>query len=410
MAHRRGFSCINLRDIPSARRFVSTFYTYTSQQANHTVRARIPLLKSPLYLGHYSSRVNRPYNEDRYFAGVLELPAGSTLSPMITRQGKLGVRQVFNFAVFDGHGGEECAQFLKDNLAEYVEKCNIHSADEIAQKYKENIGGYWKRWRGGFEQYISKMSTMDDLQLRIPTAFLTADYDFVQKNATSGSTCTSVYLYSEDPNHAFWEAGQASHLIVAHVGDTRCIICDRFGEAHPLTSNHHPSSPIEASRLRKYTASFFTDSFGESRFGSYANTRAFGDLRAKAQGITAEPDIIENQIGRPHLPQERTIGALGGDEGFLVIVSDGVTGLVSDQEMADIVMRTASMAGSGRGTPQQAAEEIVKYAEVLGGDDNATCLVVRLSGWNKWPQGFDRTQQLREERLKDTFDGRRGRR
>lgn len=199
-------------------------------------------------------------------------------------------------------------------------------------------------------------------------------------------------------------------MIVAHVGDTRCIICDRFGEAHPLTSNHHPSSPIEASRLRRYTASFFTDSFGESRFGNYANTRAFGDVRAKAQGVTAEPDIIENQIGVPHIPQERTIGALGGDEGFLVIVSDGVSGMVSDQEMADIVMRTASMAGSGRGTPQQAAEEIVKFAETLGGDDNATCLVVRLAGWNKWPQGFDRTAELREQRLKDSLDDRRSRR
>lgn len=256
---------------------------------------------------------------------------------------------------------------------------------------------------------IQRLIGTDDLQLRIPTAFLTADYEFIQRNQTAGSTCTSVYLYSEDSEHAFWEAGQTSHLIVAHVGDTRCIICDRFGEAHPLTSNHHPSSPLEASRLRRYTASFFTDSFGESRFGNYANTRAFGDVRGKAQGITAEPDIIEKEIGLPHVPQEKTIGALGGDEAFLVIVSDGVTGMVSDQEMADIVMRTASMRGSGRGTPQQAAEEIVKYAETLGGDDNATCLVVRLSGWNKWPQGFDRTADLREERLKDSLDTRRGR-
>lgn len=198
-------------------------------------------------------------------------------------------------------------------------------------------------------------------------------------------------------------------MIVAHVGDTRCIICDRFGEAHPLTSNHHPSSPIEASRLRRYTASFFIDSFGEERFGNYANTRAFGDVRSKSQGVTAEPDIIEKQIGVPHVPQAKTIGALGGNEAFLVLVSDGVTGLVSDQEMADIVIATANMRGSGRGTPQQAAEEIVKYAETIGGDDNATCLVVRLAGWGKWPHGLDRTADLREQKLKDSFDNRRSR-
>lgn len=146
----------------NGRRTLSSYYSYILRQGGQVIRARIPLLKSPVYFGHYSSRVNRPYNEDKYYAGVLELPAGSSLSPMVTRHGKLGTRQVFNFAIFDGHGGEECSQFLKDNLAKYVEECNLHSTDKIAELYKKNIGGYWKRWRGGFERYIANMTSMGE--------------------------------------------------------------------------------------------------------------------------------------------------------------------------------------------------------------------------------------------------------
>lgn len=408
------------------------------KQGSKMVKARIPLLRSPGYIGHYTSRVNRPYNEDRYSAAVLELPAGSSLRPMVSRRQSIDLldedndeiktgkstrptRPVFNFSVYDGHGGSECSQFLQDKLCEYIENSNLASGAELAEKYRKEIGGYWKRWRNGFEKYMSKMRAIDDLQIRIPIAFLQADLDFIHINSTAGSTCTSVFMYTDDEYSApvgrhqiltpgaFWEQGQTVQLVVAHVGDTRCIICDRFGEAHPLTSNHHPSSPVEAMRLQRYSSSFMTDSFGESRFGSYANTRAFGDLTGKARGVTAEPDIIEHEIGSPsgRIPISKTIGGHGGDECFLVIVSDGVTGTVSDQEMADIVMTTVNRGGSIRGTPQLAAEEVVKYAEILGGDDNATCMVIRLGGWNNWPSNVDRTAALREKRLKDALDNRR---
>lgn len=92
---------------------------------------------------------------------------------MVTRNGKLANRQVFNFAVFDGHGGEECSQFLCDNLAKYVEDCDIHSTDKIAELYKQNVGGYWKRWRGGFEKYIASMSSQGELSMSFFFGFLT---------------------------------------------------------------------------------------------------------------------------------------------------------------------------------------------------------------------------------------------
>ena len=213
---------------------------------------------------------------------------------------------MFNFAVFDGHGGSDCSEFLSTNLSKYVEEFDYKTMGEkIPKLYRENIGGYWRLWgRSEIERYVNRLTPYDDLQLRIPLAFLQADYEFTRTHPESGSTCTAIYIYSQSENKAFWEPGQVSNLIVAHVGDTRCIICDRFGNARPLTTNHHPSSLVEAERLQRYTADFYTDSFGEERYGRFANTRAFGDLIDKAKGISAEPDIIEcrvgDKVGRQH--------------------------------------------------------------------------------------------------------------
>ncbi|ODQ67387.1 protein serine/threonine phosphatase 2C, partial [Nadsonia fulvescens var. elongata DSM 6958] len=377
-----------------------------SEEKPVVTKARVPLLKSPSHFGHYTSRVDRPSNEDRYFADGYE-----------SQEMK---RQVFMYSVFDGHGGEDCSQFLKDHLANYIEECDITKGEEVVQKYERNFGGYWRRWKNQLSKYVSKMSTQDDLQLRLLLAFLNADYDYSasERNVGSGSTCTSVFIYTDSPTHqTYWDLKAVSQLTIAHVGDTRCIISDRFGEARPLTSNHHPSSPFEANRLKRYASSFFTDSFGEERFGVFANTRSFGDLRMKSRGVSAEPDVSQYLIGDTNSSKfpgntqyaieggkNNDIKTLGGDEAFIVIVSDGVSNEASDQEIVDVVVQTANQSGSGRGTPQQAAVEVVRYAEALGGDDNATCLVIRLSGWGKWPKRADRTGELREHRLKNAFD------
>lgn len=112
---------------------------------------------------------------------------------------------------------------------------------------------------------------------------------------------------------------------------------------------------MEAQRLRKYAANFFmTDSFGEERFISLANTRAFGDVDYKDVGVTAEPDFNQYIIGdlaaileflTPEEIQKHTIGGLGGDESFIVLCSDGVTNVLTDQEIADIVMTNVNLRG-----------------------------------------------------------------
>lgn len=100
--------------------------------ARDTTVVRIPLKSAKHHYGVGVSRGSRPYNEDTYQAGTLEMPAFAKKQPVsISRKpgdGNLGSTrqtgdpQVFYFGIFDGHGGSECSEFLKERLHGYVEE------------------------------------------------------------------------------------------------------------------------------------------------------------------------------------------------------------------------------------------------------------------------------------------------
>lgn len=176
--------------------------------------------------------------------------------------------------------------------------------------------------------------------------------------------------------------------MTAHLGDTRALLCRvSDGLATLLTTNHHPGTPSESSRLRRYATAFVSDAFGEERFGVLANTRAVGDSSHKRLGVTAEPEISARELQ----PEEFS---------FLVLVSDGVSAVLGDQEIVDLVKECK--------TPEDAAKELVMFSDEVGSvGDNATALVVRLGGWEKrceGGEGWRGTKPLREWRRLEAED------
>lgn len=318
----------------------------------------------------------------------------------------------------------------RDKIGE-LEKSLVHS-------WRSLVGGYFKRF---VPQHFSclrkhppasastKCSEGVTIQEVLEYAFLRADFEFVAAQASKraddmvkadqplnendvlhnpsqkrsaiiggskrfkgGSTC-SIALISTPTPTPFWHPSAPSSLLVSHVGDTRILLCSTAtGEAIPLTSNHHPSSPAEASRLRRYAATFVTDSFGEERMSGLANTRAFGDMQSKRIGVSAEPEI-------------RRIEMSPGEYSFLVLMSDGISGTLQDQEVVDIIKEAK--------TPDQGARDVVSFAtEVTKEGDNATCLVIRLGGWERRQEGgvgSMGTKESREWRRLEATDPRRSR-
>lgn len=429
---------------------------------------RVHLNKFPSVIGHTTSRINRLYNEDTYSINMLKLPSLSQEMDILRRQDNQDIlwkRSVLNLSIFDGHGGKgRVSQLLAEKLHHSIVDVIPSKGQffDLLQRYKDLIGGtYWETMynnRGFFydkfirhcntkqEQVlyglgnsgsrmifdkwgniIDKTSLLNEQErLRLYYAYLKFDLDYccgfntgalsfgeMTKKFTGGSTASSIFISSYDESLSFDESFFVNpngllKLVVTQVGDSKIILCDQNGIAHSLTKVHHASSSRETDRLRS-SSSFHTDSFGDTRFlNNFANTRAFGDLVGKREGLTSEPDIYSYLIGStlelPH--SERSKLQFGGEECFICMITDGISDLMSDQELADLITSTVNLRGLREASPQYVTEEVIKYIMALGGKhaDNATCLILRLPNWGNWPN-LDRTGAIREEKLLSASHG-----
>ncbi|KDQ63395.1 hypothetical protein JAAARDRAFT_29424 [Jaapia argillacea MUCL 33604] len=353
---------------------------------------RIPL-SSPKVIGTASSRGTRNYQEDFYTFSTLSLDPfelqlslkkhyGINWDPFSV--GEVFARQVVFIGIYDGHGGSAVSQFLRQELHGLFESVNKSEIPEMYQWIRE-LGGYFKRFKGGaLAPWIHGVEGTDDMDIeaRATLAFFEVDrhlsMDLDAKK--SGATASVALLHSLDaPDRPFF-ASQKIALTVAHCGDTRVLLCSTDGgKPYPMTENHHAEARVEASRLRRHMGqALITDSFGESRWmGALANTRGLGDMKFKPFGVTAEPEVRTKLL------------EVGTEWAYMVFVSDGISSVLSDDEIVDLARDARS--------PKSAAENILAFAEELGSEDNATVLVVPLAGWGKI-RGPDKTKEWREYR------------
>ncbi|KAH8835278.1 phosphatase 2C-like domain-containing protein [Flagelloscypha sp. PMI_526] len=305
---------------------------------------RLPL-NNPKLIGIVNSRGSRSHQEDFYAFAALSLHPeelqlnvkkahGLDWNP--SDVGEPLARQVVMVGIYDGHGGSAVAQYLPVNK-------------------EMELGGYFRRFRGGLIAPWTEEAVHNppfDLGARATAAFFEGN--------SSGATASD--------GAPFFASKQVS-LTVAHCGDTRVLLASTDGgHVLTMTEEHHADARVESARLRRMMGtSLVMDSFGESRLG---------DLNYKKFGVTAEPDIRHKLLE-------------GTDWACMVLISDGISSMMSDQEVVDLTRRAH--------TPKHAAERILEYAEALGGEDNATAVVVPLSGWGK-TKGPDQTEELRDYR------------
>jgi protein phosphatase PTC6 len=270
-----------------------------------------------------------------------------------------------------------------NNLHTHIEDVLPSETKPTLDAWRNDIGGYFRRFRPhGLDELLDNPNADNmSLEQRLTLGFLQADLSFLKKYAGDESgACVSVATIVSNDNMPFWDSRNAE-IHIAHVGDTRILLCHcETGHAFTMTPTHHPASTTEADRLRKFSLAMATDAFGQERFGLLANTRAFGDARMKRMGVSAEPDITAVKLGS------------GSEEyAFIVLCTDGITGVMSDQEIVDVV--------KGVEEPSDAAKRIISFAESMGTDDNSSCLVVRLSGWGA--EMPDLTKDMREWRMQN---------
>ena len=177
-------------------------------------------------------------------------------------------------AVFDGHGGDECSNYLVDVLPHEL---RTHMLDQ-----RHALKTAVERSRGAVNKTEQTEDQASELMRSIlKTSYLKTDRDFISPNTApqSGSTAATVILMGR-------------RLFAANVGDSRVVLCRSGGQCVELTSDHKPSRPDEAARVR--AAGGFI--LHKRVMGELAITRAFGDKSFK-MGIQAMLDGDADDLG-----------------------------------------------------------------------------------------------------------------
>ena len=134
---------------------------------------------------------------------------------------------------------------------------------------------------------------------------------------------------------------RGNSLAIANVGDSRIYLI-RQGQIQQLTQDH--SLVMEQVRLGYITR-------------EQAETSELQNVILRALGSEAEvqPDVED-------------LVALNGD--MILLTSDGLTRHVRDQEILEIVTKSATL--------EAACAGLIQTAKDRGGDDNVTCLLVKM--------------------------------
>ncbi|KAH7285829.1 hypothetical protein KP509_33G047800 [Ceratopteris richardii] len=247
------------------------------------------------------------------------------------------------FGVFDGHGGNQTAQYVAQNIGRHIGEA-ILSTD------------------GGKDSFKSAMHA----------GYMSLDAELAEKGLDGGACAVSAYI-------------NEGHLVIANAGDCKAVLC-RNGKAESLFNVHRASDPHERERIRSLGG--YVDCFnGVWRVqGTLAVTRALGDASLK-KWISGEPDVVHMNIEK-------------GCE-FLVLATDGLSDKVSDQEVVDCVRQVLQQGdvhvssslpcqtpvegiekhGSTCSSKSEACNELISKACSRGNMDDITVMVIPLSSF-----------------------------
>jgi serine/threonine protein phosphatase PrpC len=178
-------------------------------------------------------------------------------------------------AVFDGHGGDECSNYLVDALPRHIRNQMLTEKDALRQSIENGRGPR------GLHTDTGEDATSEIMRRILKTAYLRADKEFISPKTApqSGSTGATVVLFGR-------------RLFAANVGDSRVVLARKNGACLELTSDHKPSRQDEAARVR--AAGGFI--LHKRVMGELAITRAFGDKSFK-MGIKAMLEEDADELG-----------------------------------------------------------------------------------------------------------------
>ncbi len=168
------------------------------------------------------------------------------------------------------------------------------------------------------------------LQEIFSNAFAQSNEKIINHSNGGGTTLTAVLTIG-------------TQISIAHLGDSRAYSLAKDGKIEALTQDH-----------------------------SYVNQLIeMGQITEEEAKTHPHKSTLYKALGQKNNPEPDIINAIFPDAGYLMICSDGLWGVLSDESMVAIVFKAPS--------PQQACQDLVDAANAAGGPDNIAVILVKLS-------------------------------
>eukprot|EP00903_Cladosiphon_okamuranus_P011424 g10765.t2 len=209
-----------------------------------------------------------------------------------------GHKDMLGVGVFDGHSGQEASKYVAENLWNQVVATSQWAANDIEGALK--------------------------------AAFLAVDASMQREKVCHGTTAVVAVV-------------TPGNLYVANCGDSRAVLC-KEGVATAMSNDHKPCVYTERDRVIRCGGQIISGEFGGVSRVTYpgcrvamATSRSLGDFHFK-RNYNSSPS---EQVISP-APEVMCVPRSPQDE-FLILGTDGVWDVLSNQEVSDM-MRASNRA------------------------------------------------------------------
>jgi serine/threonine protein phosphatase PrpC len=292
--------------------------------------------------------------------------------------------------VFDGHRGAQAAHYAALHLPRALQVATVKAlAQQRSQGGASPVATVTTPASSGSSgaRSSSQDPAVAAAVAALKDSFLTVDAGFhkewQQEIAVKARRSNAKEPYPGTTALAAVIAG--GMLLVANAGDSRAVL-SRGGRAVGLSRQHTAELLDERARIEAAGGKVVSRG-GSWRVGDAALqvTRALGDFDLKASdGVTAEPEVVEVPL------QE--------EDQFLILASDGLWDVVSDQEAVGLVMDTVK-------DPSLCAKRLVLEAMSRSSQDNVSIAIIFLQPVSTLEKVWVRGAGVAAPEATDTFYG-----
>ncbi|XP_062213804.1 probable protein phosphatase 2C 6 [Phragmites australis] len=279
------------------------------------------------------------------------------------------------FGVYDGHGGAQVANYCRERLHLALVEQLSRIEETVCAANLGNVE-FKKQWEKAF---LNCFSRVDD---EVGGKAIWGGGGGAGTNDAAAAVVLEPVAPETVGSTAVVAIICSSHIIVANCGDSRAVLC-RGKKPVPLSVDHKPNREDEYARIEAEGGKVIQWN-GYRVFGVLAMSRSIGDRYLKPW-IIPVPEI--------------TIVPRAKDDECLILASDGLWDVMSNEEVCDVARKrillwhkkiginssSAPRVGDSADPAAQAAAECLsKLALQKGSKDNITVIVVDLKAQRKF--------------------------